>query len=358
MLVPLDEAIDVAHLQPYAGLQVPAVVDAFEEMVEEALLQADTVVGVERRPVRVAVHFEPFLLRGRAQPAFEVAARMQALPAPVGCREQRDADLGQIGRALAVILVDERARQDVAPHVAAIALELLVAQRHRAAHELAGDAAFRAALAAPVLHGHHLHFLPVLAERAGDAAVTRAVAVEVRPPFPHAYRGEVRGLQRGGAPLASRVIRNAVQAHLAAAPRLRRRPFDAPMEIAVLARVIVIEVARRASCAARIEPHADVTVGYPFFGICDFPVLVLVGRAAHRIGKFASHDVPRGLVAVLEREPLAVRPVAHNGRVTARRHGPVDVGAQHDAVVHRDRHVPVDAHAVPHFAAILAHRFP
>ena len=56
-----------------------------------------------------------------------------------------------------------------------------------------------------------------------------------------------------------------------------------------------------------------------------------------------------------EGEPLAVGTVAHEGRITARLHGAKDIGAQHDAVVHRDRHVPVDAHAVTDFAFVVAH---
>src|SRR5256885_10392032 len=44
-------------------LLVPAVGRAFQKMIEEAFLELDSVVGVERCPVRAGVHFQPLLLR-------------------------------------------------------------------------------------------------------------------------------------------------------------------------------------------------------------------------------------------------------------------------------------------------------
>src|SRR6266571_3051611 len=185
----------MADVEQYAGLLVPAVVDALQEAIEEALLQLHPVVGVEGRPVRAAVDFEPFLSGSRAHEAFEVAARMQSLPAPVRRREQRHLDLRKIGGALPVIRPVERARENLRPHVLPIFRELLRGQRFRTADELAGDAALRAALALAVLHRLHLHLLPVLAEAADDAAVAVAVAVAVAPAFPNADRREVRRLR-------------------------------------------------------------------------------------------------------------------------------------------------------------------
>src|SRR6185295_4904622 len=109
--------------------------------------------------------------------------------------------------------------------------------------QLAGVRIFLAALALPVLHRLHLHVLPVLAEAADDAAVARAFAVRVVPAFPDADRGEMRRLRRRGAPLVARVVRDAVHAHPAAAPGLRGGPFDALVDIAGLAGVVVAEVA-------------------------------------------------------------------------------------------------------------------
>src|SRR5262249_62100159 len=89
LLVPLDELVDVAYLQLHLGPLLPAGAFALEEIAEEFLLQGDAVVGVEVRPMLEAVALEPLLLGGGAHEAFEIAARVQALAAPVGGREQR-----------------------------------------------------------------------------------------------------------------------------------------------------------------------------------------------------------------------------------------------------------------------------
>src|SRR6267143_796341 len=137
-------------------------------MIEEAFLQRDSVVSVERRPVRAAVHFQPLLPGRCTREALEVAARVQSLPAPVRGREQRDRDFGEIGGALAIVGTIEGPREQLLPHVFAVLLELLGRKRFGAANGIAGDAVLRAALALPVLYRLHLHFLPILA-----AAATR-----------------------------------------------------------------------------------------------------------------------------------------------------------------------------------------
>src|SRR5262249_46677450 len=159
---------------------------------------------------------------------------------------------------LSVVRPVERARQKILPHVGAVARELLLRHRLGAADPLAGDRAHRAALAPPVLHGLDLHFLPVLAEAADDAAVPRRLAVAVRPSFPYANRREMRRLLRRGAPLVCRVIRDTVQADLAAAPRLGRRPLDTVVEVTVFTGVVMIEIAGGTTGAARVHAHACV----------------------------------------------------------------------------------------------------
>src|SRR3954465_15529703 len=143
---------------------------------------------------------------------------MKSLPAPVRGTEQRHGDFREIGAALAIVRAVELARQKLAPHVLSVFLQLGIAQHFRTAHRLASDAAL-AAFRVAVLHGLHLHLLPVLAERADEAAVARALAVRVVPAFPGADRGEVRWLRGGGAPLVARVVGDAVHADLARAPR-------------------------------------------------------------------------------------------------------------------------------------------
>src|SRR6267154_2408722 len=251
VLVAQDEFFSgVPDLQLHAWLLVPTVPFTLQKIVEEALLQCDTIIGVERRPVRAAVHFQPFLFRGRAREALEVAARVQALTAPVRRREERHGDPGKIGTALGVVRPPELARQERLPHVLAVLLQFRGRKRFRAAYRLASDAALRTALALPVLHRLHLHVLPVLAEAADDSAVARALTVGVVPAFPHADRREVRRLRGGGAPLVARVVRNPVHAHIAVAPALSRSPLDTQVEVAGLARVVVAQISRRPARAA------------------------------------------------------------------------------------------------------------
>src|SRR5262249_55875932 len=89
----------VAYLQLHLRLLSPAGVLALEEVSEEFLLQGDAVIGVEMRPVLDAVHLEPLLFGGGAHEALEIAARMQSLAAPVGCREQRRLHLAPVRHA-------------------------------------------------------------------------------------------------------------------------------------------------------------------------------------------------------------------------------------------------------------------
>ena len=121
-----DETVDVTHLKLDRRLLVPAVLLAVQEIIEEAQLQIAAVVRVEMRPVLDAVHLEPFALRGCAHEAFEIAARMQRLAAPIRRREKRHLDLRPHRRACAVIGVVERMSDDVAAEIAAVFCELVV----------------------------------------------------------------------------------------------------------------------------------------------------------------------------------------------------------------------------------------
>ena len=343
----LDERLArMPHLQQHRGLPVPAVVGALEEMVEEALLQTDAVVGIERRPVRAAVHFQPLLLRSGAGIALEIAPGVQPLPAPVRRRQHRHRDARQVGAAFAIPLGVGLALEHRAPHVFAVVLQFGLAQRLGAAGEFSGDRMLAATLTDAMLHRLDLHLLPVLAEGAGDAAMAVRLAIGIVPALPGADRGQVRRLGRGDTPLVARVVGNAVEPDLAVAPGLNRRPFDAQVEVTRLARIVVGQVSRRAARTSGVDADADIAVRHPLLRIDHLPVLVLVGRAGERVRILARHDVPGRLVAFLEGEALAVRPVGHQHRVAALGDRPEDVGAQHQPVVHGDGHIPVDAHAV------------
>src|SRR5262249_11408597 len=95
--------------------------------------------------------------------------------------------------------------------------------------------------------------------------------------------------------------------------------------------------------------HTGIAVRYPFLGIDKLPNLVLVAGAFEHLGHRLGEPRPVGLVALLKGEALAVGAVAQDRRIFARAGRTEDVGAQHHAVFHRDRPIPVDLHAVADF---------
>ena len=252
-----------------------------------------------------------------------------------------------------MIVVVERMRRDLGAEIGTVLLELFFGQCLRPAHQFAADAAAAAALAGAVLHGLHLHVVPVFPEGRENAAVVRHVAEPVGGAFPHADGGEMRRLQRRHVPLVDAVIGDAVEPDLAVRPRLHARPFDAVVEILGFARREMVDEAGRAAGAAGIDAHADVIVRHPFLRIDDFPVLVLIGRAGGDVRMLVGHALPGARIAVLEGEVLGVGAVGEQHRIAAVLHRAVDVGAHDQAVVHGDRHVEVDAHAVADFGAFF-----
>src|SRR3954447_12835879 len=80
----LEPFSGLADLEEHARLVAPPGVLVLEEMPEAPLLQPDSIIGIERRPVLAPVHVEPFFLRRSSQYPFEVPARVQSLAAPVG----------------------------------------------------------------------------------------------------------------------------------------------------------------------------------------------------------------------------------------------------------------------------------
>jgi hypothetical protein len=83
VLITGHEFVDMPHLQLDPRLSLPAVLLAFEKMVEKALLQRNAIVRIEFRPMRPAVQFEPFVRRWCPEEAFNIAPQMQALAAPI-----------------------------------------------------------------------------------------------------------------------------------------------------------------------------------------------------------------------------------------------------------------------------------
>ena len=144
------EPVGMAHLEQHLRLLGPVGGWVLlEEMVEEAALQVAAVIGVEMRPVLDAVRLQPLLGRGSAHEAFEVAARVQTLAAPVGGGQERHGNARPVGRAGAVILVVQRMGEDVVAEIAAVGIERRVVQRVGTADQFAGHRAARAALPRP-----------------------------------------------------------------------------------------------------------------------------------------------------------------------------------------------------------------
>ena len=271
---------------------------------------------------------------------------MQAHAAPVRRRQQRRGDVGELRRARGVVIVNQATAPRLARNVGTIFFQLLFRQGLRSGHQLARDHASGAAFAHSVLHARHLARIPARQEVGENPTVTAELAVIVGRAFPDAQRGEMRRAERGHLPLVHGVIGDAVDADFAVAPGLRAGPLDAPIEILRLAWRPHVEMAGRTPGAARVDAHAGIAVRHPFLRIDQFPVLIFVARPLQHLGRGLGQARPIALVAFLERQPLGVWPVAENDRMLPRSLRPEHIGPQHHAVVHGDRRVPIDLHAV------------
>jgi hypothetical protein len=164
----------------HPGLPVPAVGCPLQEVVEEALLKIEAVGAGEERPVRVAVHLEPLGGAGRRlREAVEVAARMDAMAAPVGAGEKRRPPEREIGRARAVPGVIQWMLLELLEGIHAIPGELPLGQRDGPSHRLTGVRVLLGVGAAAVLDVDDLVLGPPLLELAQDAAVVARVAVAI-----------------------------------------------------------------------------------------------------------------------------------------------------------------------------------
>src|SRR5437879_6413809 len=154
-------------------------------------------------------------------------------------------------------------------------------------------------------------------------------------------------------PLIDRVVRDAIETYLPLAPWLDSRPLYALVEIHGLAWGKMIDIPRGTAATTRVDAHADVAIGHPLLRIDNFPALVFVRRARRNVRVLHGHSFPLVRITVLEGKPFGVGAVAQNSRVFSVGNRPKDIGAQDEAVIHRNWHVPVNAHAVPYFRAML-----
>src|SRR5207237_5553406 len=139
-------------------------------------------------------------------------------------------------------------------------------------------------------------------EVAQDAAVARELAVVVGKSLPDAERREMRRAQCADLPLVGGEVGDAVQPYFAARPGLRRRPLDAVVEIARLARRPDVDDAGRAPRAARVDAHAHIAIRHPLLRIDELPALIFVARAFEHLGRRLDQARPVGFVALLEGE--------------------------------------------------------
>src|SRR5215211_4688464 len=157
-------------------------------MAEEPLLQTYSIIRVEMGPVFEPVHLEPFVLRCRPHESLEIAARMQALAAPVGSREQRDPHLRPVRHPrLPVLVAVQLVRQAILVKVAPVCPELLFGQGDRAGDPISRHSTLEPTRAAAVLYRVDLCPRPIVGEAvAENSTVMRHVAVEVGGRLPGA----------------------------------------------------------------------------------------------------------------------------------------------------------------------------
>src|SRR5262249_49592044 len=214
--------------------------------------------------------------RRRLSEAVEVPARVDALAAPVGAREQWQRDPREIGGPGPVPLVVERMAFQVLEDVDTVLGQLSIGERDGPRHRLARVRILLRARAEAVRDVDDLVLGPELLELAEDPAVVPGVPIAVVLALPGDDRGQVRRMQAGDAPLVARVVRDAEHADLAVAPRLGARPLDALVEVVDLARAVAVHDTGRPARAARVHADHDIAVRDPALGVGDLPVLILV----------------------------------------------------------------------------------
>ncbi len=341
---PGNETVEGTDLQLDRGLVAPGALVVLQEPGEEAFLQVHAVVGVEVGPVFQAVHLEPLVRGGGAGEPLEVAPGVQALPAPVGGGQYRHGDVLPARRPVAVEVAVERAGGDLPAEVHPVRGEFRLGEGLRACHGLAGHRAARAVVTDPVLDDDDLLVVPVPHEGGQDAAMVGAVPVEVGRALPDADRGQVGRLEARDVPGVHRVVGDAVDARPCRCSRAACRPTRCTRRSPGSPGGERVEQTGRAARAARVHPDARVAVGDPLLRVHGFPVLEPVAGVLGHVGVCGDHHPPLVRVAVLKCQALGVRAVGDDHRVRVRSGRAEHIGAEHHAVVHGNRYIPVDHH--------------
>src|SRR5687767_4460903 len=90
LAAPFELLAGVTDVELDAWRAIESVVQALEQVIEEALLKVAPVRGVEVGPVSVAVRLEPLLGRRRLEEPVEVSPGMNPLASPIRRREEGD----------------------------------------------------------------------------------------------------------------------------------------------------------------------------------------------------------------------------------------------------------------------------
>ena len=94
--------------EPYRWRAFPAVLDPLQVVVEESLLQGKAGIAVEFSMGAAGMHLEPLMRGTSLEIGFDIAAPVQAHPAPISGRQQGHPDAGKDRRGLPIGLVFKR----------------------------------------------------------------------------------------------------------------------------------------------------------------------------------------------------------------------------------------------------------
>src|SRR5689334_9611461 len=92
---------------------------------------------------------------------------------------------------------------------------------------------------------------------------------------------------------------------------------------------------------------------HPAFGIGHLPVLILVGRSLEDLGVVLDHLLPLVRITLLVGQSLGIHAIGEDDGIAAVLDRTKDVGPQDETIVHLDRLMPRDPHAVTNVRAGL-----
>ena len=190
-----------ADFEPHPRNMRHAIVDAAEEVIEEARLSRLRLVAEIDLPLSPSVGPEPLVLRGDPFESAERSSGVQPLVGPACTHQGRDVDRLELGAFVRPVGVVERVLLHALEKVLRHAVRAVVVGLETAARQLRRQADFR------------------------DPAVKRQLAVGVGEPLPGIDCAKVRRTKARAHPLRPGEVRDAREPDRAGTPRLGRCPF-------------------------------------------------------------------------------------------------------------------------------------